>query len=622
MKASHTKLFASVAVFSLLVAAGSAYSYDMTTFSIDLSDTSHNGTISIGNPTLDESISLPLISGATVFNVGYQYFTPTTSGNYVIGQISSPADTVILLYSPTFTTGAPTANLLDLDDDLFLNDIADASLRTYVTTQIASGLCGGTYAQCPLLVSNLTAGTNYYIVVSTYLPGTALGAPTDALTFYVIGDALVGVGGAAAGGYVATASPTAASGMASYLDGHDSSGSLATVASFLDSASEDTVYESLRTIFPVNASLAPSVITGAAGQATNIIIEKVGTVLGNVNTPKSFSISNGSFITSEWVFGNMSNRGDSRKADSVSFASTTGYMQPSDDWVTNLAAMPYKKYEANDQAFWIQGVGGATNGAESGLSQGYDTTSIGVVSGYEYALNTNNLVGLMGSVFRSHIDLDNHAGNIDADTYSLGIYGQHFINDLKLTGVMLASYGRYDGERHVDVGGVTGNPQSDYSGWGTSTTIALSKLFQHDDVKIEPFISGNFSTSRIGGYSETGGGVYNMDISADSSSTATSKMGVTFDLTTNIYERPLNIKFKPYVGYLWELNAAQNNVSLSGVTDSVVIAGRDVQSSQIGIAAETTLNLDDANSVKLGIDISRDKNDDNGILYVGYGLKF
>lgn len=500
----YQKLLSSAAFVSVLACSTLAFAYDTTTFSVTLGDVSHTGTISVGESSLGNGTTV-ITAGANLYNTAYQYFTPTVSGTYVFGQLSSPADSVILLYSPTFSGTSPQNNFVEMNDDGDPSSISDAALQTYVTNAIAARSCGGVDGLCPLLTSSLMAGTDYYVVVSTYNPGVSLGNPGDILSFFVIGDALVGVGGvpAAGSGYVSTASPSPVSSLANYLDSNDGSGDLAAVAAYLDTASEADVVNALKEIFPVNTAVAAQAMSGSAGQTATVLIDKVGTVLGNINTPSSSSFANGSFNTSDWIFGRRSSSGSS---DAMGFAAMDAGGVGSSDMVASLASMPYNKFEDSGRALWVQGVGGITNGDSSATTHGYDVTNAGIVSGYEFALDGSNLMGVIASAFKSDIDLDDNAGGVDASTYSVGLYGQHLMGSLKMTGVFLASYSDYDSHRYVDVGGIAGRPEADYNGWGTSTTIALSQLFEHEGVKIEPFVSANYSTTSTDGYSETGGG--------------------------------------------------------------------------------------------------------------------
>ncbi len=619
MRNHKTKLLATVSFISLLTCSSLAYSYETTTFSVSLGDSSKTGTISIGNTDLGDGTT-SITAGSTVYNTAFQYFTPTVTGTYVFGQLYSPADTAILLYSPTFSTSNPTVNFVSMNDDGDPSSISDAGLQSYVTTAIAGRSCSQSYL-CPLLEASLTAGVDYYVVVSTYGPGVSLGGPTDNLTFFVIGDALVGVGGVPATGYVDTAAPTAVSGLAEYLNDNDNSGDLATVASFLDTASEAEVTSALKEIFPVNGSISSQITNGATGQTSTVLLDKVGTVLGNIEAPAAAGFANGAFSTGKWVFGESANI--TREPAKLGYLQETmGTERGTSDFVAALAATPYTRFGSDSSAFWVQGVGALTVGDGTAASHGYDVASAGVVAGYEVAVSENNLIGVLTSVFRSNVDLDDDAGVNDANTYSAGVYAQHLMGATKLTGIMLASFSNYDSKRNVSVGGISGTPKADYNGWGTSTTLSLSRLYTHNGFKIEPFASANFSTATSEGYTETGGGVFNTSVEGDASSTAGLRAGATFQFGTTLSAHTLDLKVRPYAGYTWEINEASTAIRLSGAGSSTVINGQSPETAQVGLSFEANLMVSERSSFKLGVDVSHDRNENRGIAYIGYGVKF
>lgn len=50
--------------------------------------------------------------------------------------------------------------------------------------------------------------------------------------------------------------------------------------------------------------------------------------------------------------------------------------------------------------------------------------------------------------------------------------------------------------------------------------------------------------------------------------------------------------------------------------------GQDIDTVQAGLGMEASYVLSEQSSFKLGVDLSRDKNEKSGVAYIGYGLKF
>ena len=125
----YKRFLSSAAFVSIMACSGVALAYETTTFSVALNDPSKTGTIAIDNTELGNgTLSIIPGSGTYVYNTAFQYFTPTESGTYVFGQLSSTADTVILLYSPNFDGTAPGTNFIEMNDDGYPTDVVDLDL--------------------------------------------------------------------------------------------------------------------------------------------------------------------------------------------------------------------------------------------------------------------------------------------------------------------------------------------------------------------------------------------------------------------------------------------------------------------------------------------------------------
>lgn len=125
-------------------------------------------------PTGLTSVNQLSATGATRYYVA-TFFTAANTQNYVFGQTSAPADTVMVLYDGTFDPGSPRTNAIALNDD------TTAQAHAAVGATVIS--CGGS-AQCPQVSANLTAGQTIALVVTTWSANVTLGLPQ---TFYASG---------------------------------------------------------------------------------------------------------------------------------------------------------------------------------------------------------------------------------------------------------------------------------------------------------------------------------------------------------------------------------------------------------------------------------------------------
>lgn len=455
---------------------------------------------------------------------------------------------------------------------------------------------------------------------------TFVGAIDDSSTFTVItfygtgsGDVLYGGGiiryaivpiGFFSGNYVQTATATPVQGLASYFDQYDDAGGdLQTIGTYMNTLTAEQVVQVLKKIFPVNTSVSGQTMLSSSGQTANVLIEKVGTVLGNVGSVGSLNFRDGGFNSAEWVFADAAAAGGSANpwnAQSLSFNAST-----------------YNRYDPGQKAAWIELVGAGANGSATSRTMGYDTFSRGFVGGVEMALDEHHMVGLLGSVFRTDVDVDDRAGKTEAYNYNAGIYGQKLFGATKLSGIAMVGYGRYESERRVVVGAVTQTPRSKYDGWSASLTGGLSRLYKHDGVEFEPFASASFTAVKTDSYTETGGGALNMSVSGDSFSTAGLKAGISVQHKTDLGDgRALSLKVKPYLGQQWELEGASNTTRFVGAGTATTVNGRNLTTFEAGVGGEVRYDFDPATSLKLGIDLSRDRYEDRYVGFVGVGVKF
>ncbi|MGL5666116.1 MAG: autotransporter outer membrane beta-barrel domain-containing protein [Shewanella sp.] len=102
----------------------------------------------------------------------YQYvsqvFIPSVSGDYKFGMTAASYDPVMIFYTGTFDASNPLINFTDFNDDGHNLDYT----------------CGNVAGYCPEITKTLSAGTVYYIVVSSLRSDVQLTFPLD---FYVLG---------------------------------------------------------------------------------------------------------------------------------------------------------------------------------------------------------------------------------------------------------------------------------------------------------------------------------------------------------------------------------------------------------------------------------------------------
>lgn len=104
-----------------------------------------------------------------------QVFTPSKTGTYVFGLSKSNQDTVLVVYSGDFDPSSPSTGAINLNDDA---DGAGAG-------GVVMNNCGLNAVRCPKISMTLNGGTNYSVVVTSYLPNQTV---SDGVNFYVFGE--------------------------------------------------------------------------------------------------------------------------------------------------------------------------------------------------------------------------------------------------------------------------------------------------------------------------------------------------------------------------------------------------------------------------------------------------
>ncbi|MEH6474588.1 MAG: autotransporter outer membrane beta-barrel domain-containing protein [Sneathiella sp.] len=516
-------------------------------------------------------------AGGSTYNYFAEEFTPSGTGVFDISVLGTSTinDPVLYLYTGSFDPSTPLVNGVTADDD------------------------GGVGLLSKITGESLIGDTTYFIVVTSFNAGDI-----GAFDFEIVGPFGVAVGSS---GYVDTASPTGMTALASYFSSNDDSGDRQTVANYLDTLDEAELVTALKTIFPVNTSSNAQSFVSTDAKTTGVLLNKIGNVLGNTSTTlQNLSVHGNNKNYGDWIFSHQKTEAELAQDPTLSLGSGV-----------------YKKFKSGSQGLWGEVVVTDTNGDGTANSLGYDGMSQGVVLGFEQAVSDTVLVGLLGGYFQSDVDLDSNAGQTEANTYNVGLYGQKLLDGVKLSGVVLFGYGDYNSERLIDLGATTATPSAKYSSKSVSGTLNVSKLYQHEGVKIEPFLSGSLSGAWVEGYQETGGGAFNMQVDDDRFSYGGIRLGVNFQKSFEQGDgSAINFKLMPYLGRNWEITGSQTSVSIVGGTGSSTVNGQSLTTYEAGLSGEISYDVTPSTSFKAGFDVSQTQYEQKYLGFLGAGVKF
>lgn len=144
---------------------------------------------SLGNGTLNNPTSLA--TGSNIYKYAAVHFTAKEDGVLTLGQLSSPVDTIMILYDGVFNPAAPGTGALKGNDD--------TSASTHQSVLTANGYthtgtiqCGSSTSYCPQVQVSVTKGSTYTLFVSVY-NGASYNDRFDVpFDFYATGNVIFG----------------------------------------------------------------------------------------------------------------------------------------------------------------------------------------------------------------------------------------------------------------------------------------------------------------------------------------------------------------------------------------------------------------------------------------------
>lgn len=157
-------------------------------------------------------------------------------------------------------------------------------------------------------------------------------------------------------------------------------------------------------------------------------------------------------------------------------------------------------------------------------SVGYDVDYTSFSLGVEKRLTeTNTSIGLALGYVNGSADADNNLGNVDADGYSISLFSRTRFGD---GGLFQAVFGyqdlSYDSSRHV----LGQTASGDTDGSTTFAGLKIEYLKNLGSFKVGPTASIEYYDVSTDSFTETGGGIWNLDVNGLSGSTSIGSIGV------------------------------------------------------------------------------------------------
>lgn len=427
---------------------------DAQAVTTEFSVTGQTGSFVIGSTHLN-NLSQLTGSGQTYNYIG-QFFTPTTSSSYTFGTSSATFDTVLIFYSGSYDSGNPGANAIALNDD------SGGAQSTYGLAHAAN--CS-TLSYCSEITGNLTAGTNYYVVTTTYSAGTAVGGT---VWFYVIGDAAVGVGGVPALSVLGSAETMGnqpAYGAAQAIDGN----------------------VGLLSLFAASGLTTDQQISSAATQTLPLL-------------------TGGSMVATRDVLSSINRVIQARVEQNLGMSAGDAFF--------------------GDKHVWMKPFGSWTDQDNRSGVAGYKADTYGLAFGVDGALS--NQLRLGGAFAYASSNIDGKAAlsaqSADVDVYQLIAYGSYSLDD-RMDINFQAGYGQNTNKGQRKIAFTSSTASSSYSSQTAQLGVGVERSYRlSDQTTVVPSVRADYTWIKDDGYRETGAGL--LDLKVNGRSTEALVLGV------------------------------------------------------------------------------------------------
>ena len=223
---------------------------------------------------------------------------------------------------------------------------------------------------------------------------------------------------------------------------------------------------------------------------------------------------------------------------------------------------------------WLQGFGTFGHLDGDGNALGGDFTISGTSGGLDYRLSPEMLVGL--AVGYSHNDASvggpGASGSVDAIQFAG--YGGYVSGPWHLDGIFSYGYLQTDTKRIISVGSINQEADGSYDGNVFSLSTEGGYAFEAGPLTIEPTLGLNYTHLSQDSFSETGAGVYGLNVNSVDMDSFRSAVGVR--LAAKFGEKD-DVQFIPELRAGWEHEfmdkTADVNASFIGGSGNFVVRG-------------------------------------------------
>ncbi|MBF0143109.1 MAG: autotransporter domain-containing protein, partial [Magnetococcales bacterium] len=251
---------------------------------------------------------------------------------------------------------------------------------------------------------------------------------------------------------------------------------------------------------------------------------------------------------------------------------------------------------------WLRGIGQWGEGTFDGNAAGYSQDMSGLVGGMDFRVSKRTSLGFDFGYATSRIDNDD-AATADLASWQIGTYGRVDIDNVFIDGNLGFAKNSYDSQRSTHGGTATGqsNGTDVFGGIDVGYHYEMSQGYA-----IEPWVGLSVLRSQKDGFTETGAGLFNLEVGESTVTATDASAGFRAFRTIKRADFSYEPEFRLRLDHGFGINTSSTTASIGGQSfESLgVERGRDAAVAGIGL---TVITADDL-SLTIGYDFEGRRN--------------
>ncbi len=245
---------------------------------------------------------------------------------------------------------------------------------------------------------------------------------------------------------------------------------------------------------------------------------------------------------------------------------------------------------------------------------GFSTSSFSFHGGFERALNENVTAGLMFGAQQGEASIMAGRGSLDAEAYTIAGFTRLNVGGVRVQAAAGYQDLSYDSTRNITFGTVNQTATGSTNGETVFASLGADWMMQKGAMSFGPMASAEYYKISVDGFSETGAGLYNLDIGAQDAEVTVARLGLRGE-TQGATKNGGNFKAFGYAA--WAARSGDDmtvSTSFSGSnlpTFAAPVDGLDDNWLDLGAGVSWTLSNQSGKTTRVGLGY-------NGALSSGY----